>query len=71
MKVYSTKQAAQKLGIAHVTLQRYISDGKIKAPSVQELGNVKARLWSATDIAQVRKKLPKIANGRRKKKRKK
>ena len=71
MKTYSTKQAAQKLGIAHVTLQHYISVGKIKAPRVQKLGNVKARLWYAADIEKVRKQLPNIANGRRKKKKRK
>lgn len=71
MRTYSTREAAKKLNIHLVTLQGYIADGKIKAPRVQKLGNVKARLWFATDIERVRKRLQKIANGRRKKKRKK
>ena len=71
MRTYSTKETAKKLNIHVVTLQGYIKAGKITAPRLQKLGKIKARLWSARDIERVRKQLPKIANGRRKKKGKK
>ncbi len=65
MKRYSTPQAAQKLGLSLITLNRYIAAGKIRVPEVAKLGPVRVRLWSETDIEQVRKELPKIANGRK------
>jgi predicted DNA-binding transcriptional regulator AlpA len=56
MKIYSSREAAKKLRISLMTLQRYIADGNwIKAPKVKQLGNVKARLWSASDIERARK----------------
>ena len=39
------------LGISLMTLQRYIADGNwIKAPRLQKVGGIKARLWTARDI---------------------
>ena len=64
----STREAAKKLGIGLMTIQRYIADRKIRAPKLSRVGGVRVRLWSTTDIERVRKQLPKIANGRRKKK---
>jgi len=56
MKIYSSREAAEQLGISLMTLQRYIADGNwIKAPKVRELGAVKARLWTARDIERARK----------------
>ncbi len=71
MRTYSTKEAAETLNIHWATLYGYIADGKIKAPKLRLVGSVAARVWTAKDIEKVRKQLPKIANGRRKKKRKK
>ncbi len=65
MKVYSTRQAAQQLGISFPTLNRYIGAKKIPVPSVTELATARARLWTEADIERVRKILPKIANGRK------
>jgi predicted DNA-binding transcriptional regulator AlpA len=65
MKVYSTRQAAQKLGISFPTLNRYIGDKKIPVPRVTELGTARVRVWTEADIERVRKILPKIANGRK------
>lgn len=45
------------LGVHRVTLQRWIRDGKITAPEVQEVGVLKFRLWAAADIERVRKQI--------------
>jgi excisionase family DNA binding protein len=65
MKQYSTREAAQKLGLDFRTMQRHIADGKIPAPPVQNLGGGKFRIWTDEDIEHVRQLLPKIANGRK------
>jgi len=61
----STRAAAEILGIHHITLQRYVLARKVPAPSVRKVGGVSVRLWSNEDIENVRRVLPKIANGRR------
>jgi predicted DNA-binding transcriptional regulator AlpA len=65
MKVYSTRQAAQKLGISFPTLNRYIGDKKIPVPPITELGTARVRVWTEDEIEHVRQLLPKIANGRK------
>ena len=56
MKTYSSREAAKRLGISLMTLQRYIADGNwIKAPKVKQLGKVKARLWGDRDVERARK----------------
>jgi predicted site-specific integrase-resolvase len=62
----STREAARKLGISLISLQRYIAAEKIKVPKLQKIGGVRVRLWTDSDIKRVRKQLPKIQNGRRK-----
>jgi len=63
--LYSTQQAAKKLGIDARSLNRYIAAKKIRAPALSRVGGVKVRLWSDRDIQRVRQLLPKIANGRK------
>jgi predicted site-specific integrase-resolvase len=65
MSKYSTRQAAQKLGISMTSLTRYIADGKIPAPEATVIGRYEIRAWSEEDIERVRVLLPKIANGRK------
>jgi predicted DNA-binding transcriptional regulator AlpA len=65
MKTYSTRQAAQRLGISFPSLNRYIGANKIPVPAVTELGTARVRLWTDADIERVRELLPKIANGRK------
>lgn len=55
----STREAAAKLGVSLVTLQRRIANGSIRAPKLQKVGGVTVRLWSDKDIEQVRKQLKK------------
>jgi predicted DNA-binding transcriptional regulator AlpA len=64
MDFYSTPQAAKKLGISLMTLNRYIAAKKIPLPPVR-IGGVRVRLWSEKEIEHVRQLLPKIANGRK------
>jgi len=68
MGTYSTREAAEKLGIDRVTLQRYIAKGVISAPPVKSFGGGQFREWTDRNIEEVRKQLPKVRNGRRKKK---
>jgi len=65
MKQYSTREAAEKLGLHLVTIQTYIAEGKIPAPPLLKVGKGKLRIWTDEDIEKVRKILPKIANGRK------
>ncbi len=65
MSQYSTREAAKKLGIHLVTLQRYLADGIVPAPTVTRVGGVRVRLWTDADIKRAQKLLPKIANGRK------
>jgi excisionase family DNA binding protein len=65
MNLYSTPQAAKKLGLGRRTLDRYIAEKKIEAPRPLEVGDSRVRAWTEEDIEKVRKILPKIANGRK------
>jgi len=65
MILYSTRQAAKKLGIDNGTLSRYISRGKIPAPKTSSAGGMTVHLWTEEEIEHVRQLLPKIANGRK------
>lgn len=60
MKAHSSREVAKMLGISLMTLQRYIADGNwIKAPRLQKVGGMKARLWTARDIERARKLIEK------------
>ena len=65
MAEYSTREAAKKLGLTLLTIQRYIAAKKIPSPPVRILGGGKFRVWSDKDIETVCQLLPKIANGRK------
>jgi len=65
MPVYSTNEAAKKLGITGAALSKYIKAGKVPAPKTVEIGKVKLHSWTEEDIEHLRKLLPKIANGRK------
>jgi len=65
MTTYSTNEVAKKLGITGAALSKYIKAGKVPTPKTVEIGHVKLHSWSEKDIERVRKLLPKIANGRK------
>jgi DNA-binding transcriptional MerR regulator len=55
MKTYSTPEAAKKCGVHHITLQRWVSARKIKAPRKTHVGGVVVRLWTDSDVERVRR----------------
>jgi predicted DNA-binding transcriptional regulator AlpA len=65
MRVFSTRQAAKKLGIHFTTLAHYLIAGKLPAPSSVEVGGGHSHAWTEAEIEHVRQLLPKIANGRK------
>jgi excisionase family DNA binding protein len=54
MRLLSTTEAARKLGVTRLTIQRQIAAGKITPPKLQKIGGSTMRLWTANDIARVR-----------------
>jgi hypothetical protein len=46
-------------------LARYIAARKVPTPKTIQLGNLRVQVWTDADIENVRKILPKIANGRK------
>jgi predicted DNA-binding transcriptional regulator AlpA len=65
MKNFSTRQAAKKLGLHTATLAQYIAVGKVPAPKILDVGTSKLHAWTDAEIEHVRQLLPKIANGRK------
>lgn len=65
MTKLSSRQVAKKLGISAATLNRYIMANKVSAPPETMLGEMRMRLWSESEIEQLRVALPKAANGRK------
>jgi excisionase family DNA binding protein len=51
----TTAEAAREVGLHPVTLQRWIADGKVKAPKPTLVGAVGYRLWTARDIISLKK----------------
>jgi len=67
----STREAARKLGLSASGLSKYIRLGRIPAPAMVKTGGSNVHAWTEDDIERVRKLLPKIANGRKTRYRKK
>ena len=65
MKTYSTRQAAKMLGLSGVGLAHYIKVKKIPAPQILNIGGRNIHAWTLAEIEHVRQLLPKIANGRK------
>ena len=55
MANYSTSEAAKKCGVHHITLQRWVSERKVKAPRKTRIGGVVVRLWTNSDLERDRK----------------
>ena len=51
----STADVAKQVGINRVTLERWISSGKVKAPKSIQIGAGMFRNWSTADVERVRK----------------
>jgi len=54
-RTYSTAEAADRIGINRVTLQRWLIDGKVKEPKKITMGGVEVRIWTDRDIERVQK----------------
>jgi hypothetical protein len=56
----STREAAKKLGVTTLTLQRHVTAKTVDAPPLEKVGGVSVRLWAARDIEKARKILADI-----------
>lgn len=65
LSLFTTRQAAKKLGISVAALSRYVSTGKVPPPQITDIGGKPVHAWTEQQIEAVRKLLPKIANGRK------
>ena len=65
MNVVSTRVAARRLKLHPATLARYIAVGKIPSPEMVVTGATTTHLWTEEEIEHIRQLLPKIANGRK------
>jgi predicted DNA-binding transcriptional regulator AlpA len=65
LSTFSTSQVARRLGIGIKTLSRYIAENKVPAPQIIDVGGRKVHVWTEPEIAALRQLLPKIANGRK------
>jgi hypothetical protein len=54
-KPCNTQQAAGAVGISTMTLQRWLAAGKVKGPKLRIRNGRAVRLWTATDLARLRK----------------
>jgi excisionase family DNA binding protein len=54
MRVYSTSEAAELLGISWDTLHRWMREKKVSAPAAKSLGKMKVRFWTEKDLEKVR-----------------
>ena len=63
---FSTREAAEKLGVTILTLQRHVSAKSVDAPPLVKVGGVTVRLWTNRDIEKARKVLATIKPGRKK-----
>lgn len=52
--IFTTKEAAAKVGITRATLQAWIRDKKIIPPKPTLEGARAKRLWNETDLARLR-----------------
>jgi hypothetical protein len=65
--IFSTREAAKKLGVSLLTLQRHVSAKTVEVPPLQKVRGVSVRLWKNRDIGKARKVLAGIKLGRKKK----
>lgn len=54
-KTYTTEEAAAAAGISRQTLQTWISRRKFRAPPIRIRGSHAVRVWSAEDVARLRR----------------
>jgi predicted site-specific integrase-resolvase len=55
MSPLSTMQVAKAVGIDRVTLERWLSSGRVKMPKTIRIGARDFRLWTEIDVARLKK----------------
>lgn len=70
VKLYTTVQAAKKLGIARDTIYRWMRDKKIRGPEITREGRFVSPLWADEDLKRIRKYMKENPRENRGKKRK-
>jgi excisionase family DNA binding protein len=55
VKTYTTVQLAKHLGIGRDTLYRWMRAKKIRGVQVTRFGNIRVRLWTERDAAEIRR----------------
>ena len=65
MASYSTREAANILGVSMATINRYIVAETIPVPPLTRVGGVTVRLWSDKDITKAKAILAKFTDRRR------
>jgi len=55
MAPLSTEEVAKQVGIGRVTLERWLSSGKVKRPKTVRFGRSEFRNWTPADVERVRK----------------
>jgi len=55
MSPLSTAQIAKAVGIHRVTLERWLSSGKVQSPKTVRIGDGTFRQWTTADLERVRK----------------
>jgi predicted site-specific integrase-resolvase len=51
----STQDVARKVGIHRVTLERWLSSGKLEAPKTVRYGKNEFRNWTPADVERVKR----------------
>jgi DNA-binding transcriptional MerR regulator len=65
VKQFSTPEVAKMADIHTITLERWLSSGKLKSPKRLRVGGRVVRLWTSQDVERVRKyKLQNYRKGR-------
>ena len=54
MRAHSISEAARLLGVDRRTLQRWVRDKRIPAPTTQVLAGVRLRFWTEQDMAKLK-----------------
>lgn len=54
--MYTTTKAARLVGVHIATLQRWIADGKVRAPKLVIRRGRAVRLWTGADLKHLRKR---------------
>ncbi|MBZ5507301.1 MAG: hypothetical protein LAO78_17720 [Acidobacteriia bacterium] len=64
-KLLTTRDVAKRLGISAAALSRYVTRGKVFQPEMVDIGQLRVHSWKEEDVERLRELLPKIANGRK------